>query len=123
MKRERVTVNLAGRSAFSFSRVVKCICRPSLGLHDVDVQNAYFSVMVQLLGKDAPHELRRYVAERELCIEAMREALGAVLGTQLKREQIKQLIIGIGFGGSAGQSLGLLGSGALLRTPRGLGSS
>ena len=74
--------------------------RSGLGLTDIDVENAVFSVFLKIMGDTAPMPLRRYVENREPTLLRQASYLSEKLHQVVTRDQVKGLFIRMGFGGS-----------------------
>ncbi|CAE7284306.1 unnamed protein product, partial [Symbiodinium sp. CCMP2456] len=100
-----VPERFVGRSAFSFSRLTRCMARQGLGALEVDVANSYFQFLVKdvLAAEEAPL-IRDYVCNRDAWLERLTQAFRTWQESQgakatIDRSDTKRLLIGIGFGG------------------------
>ena len=82
-----------GVSAFCLPRNLRNLLRHGLGLTDVDLSNAYFSLMSKELPHLVPEALQSYVANRGQQLKLLQDGLG------IDRDEAKKLVLRLGFGG------------------------
>ena len=81
-------------SALCLPRNLRNLLRHELGLVDVDLCNAYFSLMSKELPNLVPEALRSYVANRGQQLQLLRDELA------IDRDEAKKLVLRLGFGGT-----------------------
>ena len=99
---------LAGLSVFAFNKCIRYLCRHDLSMCEIDIINAFYSVLCEIL--DVPQILRDFRDNREQILDAMAEYFRQKSDKQksdkqksdkqLSRDSVKDLFIKLGFGGS-----------------------
>ena len=89
---------LAGLSVFAFNKCIRYLCRHDLSMCEIDIVNALYSVLCEIL--DVPQILRDFRDNREQILDAMAEYFRQKSDKQLSRDNVKELFISLGFGGS-----------------------
>ena len=103
--KQGVPGDLAGVSAFHFSRALKYLIRGGLGMVEYDAANAFFEVL-KLLLPELPEAIAQYCEDRERILEQIvcffRQLTAATASGPMafSRDDAKQLLLSIGFGGS-----------------------
>ena len=93
-----VPSQLAGLSVFAFSKCIRHLCRSGLGISEIDIVNAVFSVYCEIL--DAPEVVKFYRDNRDKVLREVGAWLELKSGRPLSRDSVKELFISLGFGGS-----------------------
>ncbi|CAK0859598.1 unnamed protein product [Prorocentrum cordatum] len=93
-----VPSELAGLSIFAFSKCIRYLCRSGLGVSEIDIVNAVFSVFCEIL--DVPEAIRNYRDNRDQVLQEVRAWLEFKSSKPLTRDTVKELFISLGFGGS-----------------------
>ena len=93
-----VPSELAGLSVFAFNKCIRYLCRSGLGVIEIDIVNAVYSVFCEIL--EAPEVVRYYRDNRDQVLREVGAWLGLKSGRLLSRDTIKELFISLGFGGS-----------------------
>lgn len=99
-----VPPSMAGVSIATFMRPVKYLCRHGFNLWDFDVVNAYYSMLLHHIlpryNIAVPPIVEAYVSGRDECIQSLMETLAMKFKRGFSRDEVKQLLCSIGFGGS-----------------------
>ena len=93
-----VPSELAGLSVFAFNKCIRYLCRCGLGVSEIDIVNAVYSVYCEIL--EVPKVLRHYRDNRDQVLREVGTWLGLKSGRRLDRDAVKELFIALGFGGS-----------------------
>ena len=93
-----VSSDLAGLSVFAFCKPIRYLCRSNLGISEVDIVNAVFSVFCEIC--PVPEVVRQYRDDRERVLREVRVFLESRSQSKISRDSVKELFISLGFGGS-----------------------
>ena len=94
-----VPSELAGLSIFAFSKCIRYLCRSELGVSEIDIENAVYSVFCEEI-LDIPKVVRHYKDNRDQVLCEVGAWLALKTGRPLGRDKVKELFISLGFGGS-----------------------
>ena len=90
--------SLAGLSIFAFNKCLRYLCRHGLKIFEVDLVNAVFSILCEVC--DVPRVVLEFRDNREAVMEQVLAYFHAKGRTHITRDNVKELFISLGFGGS-----------------------
>eukprot|EP00973_Karenia_brevis_P043072 5964071-Karenia_brevis.AAC.1 len=93
-----VSSDLAGLSVFAFCKPIRYLCRSNLGVSEVDIVNAVYSVFCEIC--PVPEVVKQYRDNRERVLREVRAWLENKSQSKISRDSVKELFISLGFGGS-----------------------
>jgi len=93
-----VPPELAGLSVFAFSKPIRYLCRSGLGVIEIDIVNAVYSVFCEIC--PVPEVVLLYRDNREHILQEVRAWLERKSHSPVSRDAVKELFISLGFGGS-----------------------
>ena len=94
-----VPLSMVGKSAFAFSKIIRCICRAGLGLYDIDVKCSIYAHMRIYLADEFPAKLSWYIDNREEIHGETAKLMTELLGTKVSMAHVKNLFTRFAFNG------------------------
>jgi hypothetical protein len=94
-----VPKELAGLSVFAFNKRIRYLARSGLDMCEVDITNAFFNVL-RLMLPALPARIVRYCDDRDNVLQSVLAFIEEQSGEKITRDDVKELFISIGFGGS-----------------------
>ena len=95
-----VPAALAGLSVFAFCKAIRYLCRSVLGVTEIVIVNALYSILCDKIGS-VPAAVLRYRNDRDQILHDVRAWLERKAKTPVTRDAVKGLFISLGFGGTA----------------------
>ena len=99
-----VPENMAGVSVATFMKPIKHLCRHGFNVWDIDVANAFFSMLVEFIlpnhSVPVPRIISDYVQRRDEFLQVLVKLCGEKFNSTFSRDDVKELLCCIGFGGT-----------------------